>query len=99
MRRQLLITDLVGNLGPVFLSELDDSACYRLARNVGNCHTLKPANEQNRRLRGVERRVGVQVERLGVDARPDDSVDSVAPSRSKPRLVSSELRVSYDAFV
>ena len=74
-----LIADFVGNLGPVFLSELDDPTRYCLARNGGNCHTLKPANEQNHRLRGVERRVGAQVERLGVDTRLDDSVDSVAP--------------------
>ena len=78
MRRQLLIAGLVGNLGPVFLSELDDSTHYCLARNGGNCHTLKPADERDRRLCGVERRVGVQVEWLGVNARADDSVDSVA---------------------
>ena len=79
MRRQLLMTGLVGNLGPVFMSELDDPTRYCLARNGGNCHMLKPADERDRQLRGVERRVGVQVERLGVDTRLDDSVDSVTP--------------------
>ena len=81
-----LIADFVGNLGPVFLSELDDSTHYCLARNGGNCHTLKPADERDRRLRGVERRVGAQMERLGVDTRLDDSVDSVAPLALKALL-------------
>jgi len=63
---------------PAFLSELDDSTRYCLARNGGNCHTLKPADEQDHQLRGVECRVGVQMERPGVDTRPDNSVDSVA---------------------
>jgi hypothetical protein len=81
-----LIANFVGNLGPVFLFELDDSTRYCLARNGGNRHTLKPADERDRRLRGVKRRVGVQMERPGVDTRPDDSVDSVAPLALKASL-------------
>ena len=79
VRRQLLIAGLVGNLGPVYLSEHDDSTRYYLARNEANCHTLKPANGRDRRLRGVERRVGVQVERLRVDARLDSPISAFTP--------------------